>query len=212
MRRCKKVYCMGIYSLVNCATPLCFLQSCSRRMITALGTSLPSNIHQNSVATPLLLLSHHNNPTQWGHTYILYFDIFSACACLHKRNKMQVAQPPLNCYGKAGNYISQSKSSTIYTPRCEIKSGNREELNSHTSTWKNARPEEGLNLKSECILVSAMVYLHQKWNFGLPTSVEKKTINGLCVCLRIFHLLIQVCGSLPHWCEVGAMWTIWSAK
>ena len=61
----------------------------------------------------------------------------------------------------------------VHTPRCEVKRGNWEELNSHTSTWKNARPEEGSNLKSECVLVSAMVHLTQEWNFGLPTSMGK---------------------------------------
>ena len=35
------------------------------------------------------------------------------------------------------------------------------------------RPEEGLYLKFECILVSAMVHLPQELNFGSPTSVGK---------------------------------------
>ena len=33
------------------------------------------------------------------------------------------------------------------------------------------RTEKGLNLKSECILVSAMVHLPQEWNFGSQTSM-----------------------------------------
>ena len=84
-----------IYTCIQCTTQLCFLQSCSRRVITAVGTSLSPNIHQNSKATPLLLLSYHNNPTQWGHTYILYFDIFPAWACPQKKSKILVAQPPV---------------------------------------------------------------------------------------------------------------------
>ena len=35
------------------------------------------------------------------------------------------------------------------------------------------RLEEGLNLKSECIVVSAMVHLPQEWNFGFPKSMGK---------------------------------------
>ena len=42
-----------------------------------------------------------------------------------------------------------------YTPRCEIK-------NPHNITKLIHRPEEGLNLKYECILVSAMVHLAQE--------------------------------------------------
>ena len=50
---------------------------------------------------------------------------------------------------------------SYYSPRYEIKSGNREELINHTSTctWRITRPEEGLNLKSEC---SVMVHLPQE--------------------------------------------------
>ena len=39
-------------------------------------------------------------------------------------------------------------------------------------------------------------------------ELNKKTINGLRVCSCIFRLLIQMCGSLPHWCEVGSMRTV----
>ena len=35
------------------------------------------------------------------------------------------------------------------------------------------RPEEELDLKSECILVSAMVHLPQEWNFGFHKQVWK---------------------------------------
>ena len=55
-------------------------------------------------------------------------------------------------------FIVTLKDPRNYTPRCEINS--REELNSKYK--KNARPEEGLNLKSECIVVSAMVHLPQE--------------------------------------------------
>ena len=35
------------------------------------------------------------------------------------------------------------------------------------------RPEEGLNLKSACILVSAMVHLYPRIKLASPTSVRK---------------------------------------
>ena len=47
------------------------------------------------------------------------------------------------------------KDPRIYTPRCEIKDPLKEYKLIHS-------PEEGLDLKSECILVSAMVHLPQE--------------------------------------------------
>ena len=44
------------------------------------------------------------------------------------------------------------------------------------------RPEEGLDLKSECIEVSAMVHLPQEWNFGsmafLPPCLYMASIGS----------------------------------
>ena len=53
------------------------------------------------------------------------------------------------------------------------------------------RPQEGLNLKCECILVSAMVHLRQGmklWFTNKPGKVveNEKTINCLHICLLIF--------------------------
>ena len=58
-----------------------------------------------------------------------------------------------------------------YTPRCEIKDPRNTilhpKMRNKGSTQYNItklihRPEKGLNLKSECIVVSAMVHLPQK--------------------------------------------------
>ena len=53
-----------------------------------------------------------------------------------------------------------------YTPKYNLK-------DRRNITKLIHRPEKGLNLKSECILVSAMVHLPQEWNFGSPTIMEK---------------------------------------
>ena len=67
---------------------------------------------------------------------------------------------------------------------------------------------EGLNLKSECIMVSAPGVKLRFTNKRRKVVLNEKTINCLRICWRIFRLLIQVCGRLPHRCEVGAMLTI----
>ena len=82
-----------------------------------------------------------------------------------------------------------------YTPRCKIKDPTYYKL--------IHRPEEGLDLKSECILVSATVHLPQEmklWfvNKCVKVVLNEKTINGLRVCPRLFRLLLHVCSSLSH--------------
>ena len=55
---------------------------------------------------------------------------------------------------------------------------------------------ESLDLKSECILVSAMGHLPQEWDLFF-NKCSKVVLNekGLCVCSHVVCLLIQVWGS-----------------
>ena len=85
-----------------------------------------------------------------------------------------------------------------YTPRCKHL---RNINNIHVNKLIH-RPEEGLDFKSEYILVSAMVHLPpgmKLWSTNKHGKVvlNEKTINGLHgVCSCIVCLLKHVCSSL----------------
>ena len=92
-------------------------------------------------------------------------------------------------------FIALERNITNYTPRCEIK-----DTHNVIQIKLIHRPEEGLDLKLELVLYGAPIPRLKLWftNNCEKVVLNEKTINGLRVCSQIFHLLIQVCGSLPH--------------
>ena len=108
---------------------------------------------------------------------------------------------PISKYDPIMLYVHQLLTAAVgnpnYTPRCEIKDPMYYKL--------IHRPEEELNLKSECILqlVSAMVHLPQEmklWfaNKCVKVVLNEKTINSLRVYPCLFHLLLHFVSSLSH--------------
>ena len=66
------------------------------------------------------------------------------------------------------------------------------------------RPEEGLDLKYECILVSAMVHQSQELKLLLSNKHEKVVLNEKNNKL-FYPLLIQMCGRNVITTSLGAM-------